>query len=178
LIAKMELRLVDGQGTNIGDALGTAVARLRKSTSESKIIILLTDGDSNAGSIAPEYAADLALRQKVAVYTVQIGNGDDVEVFRGYDLLGEPAYQRARYPVNPALLRDIASKTGGDSFVANDGLALEQSMRAILAKLEKTKMQAPVQSYLELFMGPLTLALALLFMEFVLRATWLRRDVA
>jgi Ca-activated chloride channel homolog len=54
LVSKMELGLVDGGGTAIGDAVGTAVARLRRSDARSKAIILLTDGDSNAGSITPE----------------------------------------------------------------------------------------------------------------------------
>src|SRR5690606_26802153 len=63
LVSKMDLGLVDGGGTAIGDAVGTAVARLRRSDARSKAVILLTDGDSNAGSITAEYAAHLAQTQ-------------------------------------------------------------------------------------------------------------------
>ena len=135
----MELGLIDGAGTAIGDAVGTAVARLRRSNARSKAIILLTDGDSNAGSIAPDYAAHLAQEQGVKVFTVQIGNGDDVDVQEGTDLFGQPKFVHAStFPTNPELLKRIASSTGGDAFIATDKKGLEQSMHAILDKLEKT----------------------------------------
>src|SRR5690606_13459514 len=60
LISRMELEMIESSGTAIGDALGVAVARLRRSEAESKAIILLTDGDSNAGNLDPSYAAHLA----------------------------------------------------------------------------------------------------------------------
>src|SRR5207244_11525586 len=94
LVEKMDLELIDGNGTAIGDAVGTGVARLRRSNARSKAIILLTDGDSNAGSIAPDYAAHLAQAQGVKVYTVQIGNGDDVDVQDGVDIFGQPKFVR------------------------------------------------------------------------------------
>ena len=56
----MELKLIDGSATAIGDATGVAVARLRRSQAQSKAVMLLTDGDNNAGQISPEYAAHLA----------------------------------------------------------------------------------------------------------------------
>src|SRR6185436_3116336 len=142
LVSKMELGLIDGNGTAICDAVGTGVARLRRSTARSKAIILLTDGDSNAGSIAPDYAAHLAQSQGVKVFTVQIGNGDDVDVQEGVDLFGQPRFAREHFPVNPELLRRMASTTGGDAFVATDKKGLEQSMHAILDKLEKTRFEA------------------------------------
>ncbi|MEO8876923.1 MAG: VWA domain-containing protein [Polyangiaceae bacterium] len=76
LVQKMELDLIDGNGTAIGDAVGTAVAHLRRSTARSKTIILLTDGDSNAGNVDAQYAAHLAQVQGVKVFTVQLVNGD------------------------------------------------------------------------------------------------------
>ncbi len=104
LVSRMELGLIDGNGTAIGDAVGTAVARLRRSNARSKAVILLTDGDSNAGSIAPDYAAHLAQTHAVKVYTVQIGNGDEVDVQEGVDIFGQPRYAREHFPVNPELL--------------------------------------------------------------------------
>src|SRR5262249_11349948 len=69
LVSKMDLDLISGGGAAIGDAVGTAVARLRRSNARTKTILLLTDGDSNAGEIAPEYSARLAQTQSVRVYT-------------------------------------------------------------------------------------------------------------
>jgi Ca-activated chloride channel family protein len=164
LVQRMELELIDGNGTAIGDAVGTGVARLRQSSARSKAIILLTDGDSNAGFIAPDYAAHLAQTQGVKVYTVQIGNGDQVEVQEGTDLFGQPRYVQAHFPINPELLKKIAADTGAEAFVANDKLALEQSMHTILDRLEKTRFEALSATSEDLFpflLGPAVLLLAL-----------------
>jgi Ca-activated chloride channel family protein len=175
LVSKMELGLIDGNGTAIGDAVGTAVARLRRSSARSKAIILLTDGDSNAGSIAPDYAAHLAQTQAVRVYTVQIGNGDDVDVQEGTDIFGQPRFVREHFPVNPDLLRRMSSTTGGDSFVANDKKGLEQSMHQILDKLEKTRFEAQAATMEDLFPFLLLPAVALLALEALIRVLIVRR---
>ena len=175
LVSKMELDLIDGNGTAIGDAVGTGVARLRRSSARSKAIILLTDGDSNAGSIAPDYAAHLAQTQAVKVYTVQIGNGDDVDVQQGSDIFGQPRFVRQHFPVNPELLRRMAQTTGGDSFVANDKKALEQSMHQILDKLEKTRFESQVATMEDLFPFLLFPAVALLALEALIRVLIVRR---
>lgn len=175
LVSKMELGLIDGNGTAIGDAVGTAVARLRRSTARSKAIILLTDGDSNAGSIAPDYAAHLAQAQGVKVFTVQIGNGDDVDVQDGVDLFGQPKFVREHFPVNPDLLRRIASTTGGDAFIATDKKGLEQSVHAILDKLEKTRFEAQAATMEDLFGFLLLPAVALIALEALVRLLIVRR---
>jgi Ca-activated chloride channel family protein len=175
LVQKMDLEIIDGNGTAIGDAVGVGVARLRRSTARSKAIILLTDGDSNAGAIAPEYAAHLAQTQGVKVYTVQIGNGDEVEVQDGFDLFGQPRFTRAHFPVNPELLKSIAGQTGGESFVANDKLALEKSMHAILDSLEKTRFEAQSATMEDLFPFLLTPAVFLVALEALVRLLVVRR---
>ena len=175
LVSKMELGLIDGNGTAIGDAVGTAVARLRRSNARSKAIILLTDGDSNAGSIAPDYAAHLAQTQAVRVYTVQIGNGDEVDVQEGTDIFGQPRFVREHFPVNPELLRHMSSLTGGDSFVANDKKGLEQSMHQILDKLEKPRFEAQAATMEDLFPFLLLPAVALLALEALIRVFLVRR---
>jgi Ca-activated chloride channel homolog len=175
LVSRMELGLVDGNGTAIGDAVGTAVARLRRSTARSKAIILLTDGDSNAGSIAPDYAAHLAQGQGVKVYTVQIGNGDDVDVQDGVDLFGQPRFVREHFPVNPELLRRIASTTGGDAFITTDKKGLEQSMHSILDKLEKTRFEAQAATMEDLFGLLLLPAVGLIALEALVRLLIVRR---
>ena len=175
LVSKMDLGLIDGNGTAIGDAVGTGVARLRRSNARSKAIILLTDGDSNAGSIAPDYAAHLAQTQAVKVYTVQIGNGDDVDVQDGTDIFGQPRFVREHFPVNPDLLKRMASTTGGDSFVANDKKGLEQSMHQILDKLEKTRFESQVATMEDLFPYLLVPAVVLLALEVLVRMFIVRR---
>jgi len=175
LVSKMELGLIDANGTAIGDAVGTAVARLRRSTARSKAVILLTDGDSNAGSIAPDYAAHLAQAQGVKVYTVQIGNGDDVDVQDGTDLFGQPKFVREHFPVNPELLKRMASTTGGDAFIATDKKSLEQSMHQILDKLEKTRFEASTSTMEDLFPYLLFPAVGLIALEALVRLLVVRR---
>ena len=142
LVSKIELGVIDSSKTAIGDAAGTAVARMRRSNARSKAVVLLTDGDSNEGAISPEYAAHLAQKEGVRVYTVQIGNGDDVDVQSGTDLFGQPVYVRKRFPVNPDLLRKMAHETDAEAFIATDRSGLQNSMHSILDHLEKTKFEA------------------------------------
>lgn len=175
LVSKMELDLIDGNGTAIGDAVGTAVARLRRSTARSKAIILLTDGDSNAGSVAPEYAAHLAQSQGVKVYTVQIGDGDEVDVQDGVDLFGQPHFVRTHFPVNPELLKKIAKDTGGLSYVATDKKSLSVSMHTILDTLEKTRFESQAATMEDLFPLVLFPAVFLLVVEAFVRAWLVRR---
>jgi len=175
LVSKMELELIDGNGTAIGDAVGTAVARLRRSSARSKAIILLTDGDSNSGSVAPEYAAHLAQSQGVKVYTVQIGDGDEVDVQDGVDLFGQPHFVRTHFPVNPELLRKIAKETGGLSYVATDKKSLSVSMHTILDTLEKTRFESQAATMEDLFPLLLLPAVLLFVLEALVRVWLVRR---
>jgi Ca-activated chloride channel homolog len=111
----------------------------------------------------------------VQVSTVQIGNGDEAEVQTGVDLFGQPRYARARFPVNPRLLRKIAEDTGGNSYVATDKTGLEESMQAVLDNLEKSRFSAATRSVEELFFAFLLPAAILLAIELLLRVLVLRR---
>lgn len=175
LVSKLTLRVIDDSGTAIGDALSTAVARLRRSDAQSKVIILLTDGDSNAGEVSPDFASQLAADNQCKVYTVQIGNGDEVDVEEGSDLFGHPRYVRQRFPVNPELLQRIADKTGGKAFIATDGRALSDSMHSILDQLEKTRFEAPRSSFEDLFPLFLLPGVVLIGLDVLLRAFMMRR---
>jgi Ca-activated chloride channel family protein len=141
----------------------------------SKVIILLTDGDSNAGRIAPDYAIDLATTVGAKTYTVQIGDGAEVDVQHGVDLFGQPMYVRRRYPTNPELLKKIAAKTGGQAFIATDAKALRRSFHSILDQLEKTRFEASVAHYEDLFALFLLPGVFLLGLEALLRSLFLRR---
>ncbi len=175
LVAKLELELIDGRATAIGDAVGVAVARLRHSTAKSRAVVLLTDGDNNAGRIAPDYAARLANKTGVKLYTVLIGSGEWTTVQDGFDLFGNPRYRRTKdNPANPELLERLASATGGEAYVATDAAALQDSLHQVLNELEKTKFSANYASFEDLFRflllpGVLLLALDALLRSFVLR---------
>lgn len=175
LVSRIEIGVIDQNRTAIGDAVGTAVARMRRSDARSKAIVLLTDGDSNEGVISPEYSAHLAKKEGVRVYTVQIGNGDAAEVETGTDLFGQPVYQRVPFPVNPELLRSISQETGGQAFIATDKSGLEKSMHSILDHLEKTKFESQAAAMEDLFPFLLGPAVVLIALEAIARLVLVRR---
>jgi Ca-activated chloride channel family protein len=175
LVSRLGLDLIDASRTAIGDALGVAIARLRRSQSASKAVILLTDGDNNAGEIAPEYAAHLATTVGARIYTVQIGAGDKAEVQEGFDLFGQPRYSTRIFPVNAELLEKIADETGGESYVATDAKGLQASLHDVLDRLEKTKFEAHVATFEDLYRFLLVPGVLLLALDAVARALILRR---
>lgn len=175
LVARMELTLIDPHGTAIGDALGVAVARLRRSTAKSKVIVLLTDGDNQGGSIAPEYAAHLANKISAQIYPIQIGSGELAKKLAGYDLFGQPRYQSVAYPTNPELLKKLAELTDGKMYVADDAEKLRESLHDVLDRLEKTMFEAAHATYEDLFRFFMLPGVVLLGLEALLLASWLRR---
>ena len=175
LVSQLTPNVIDGSKTAIGDALGVAVARLRRSDALSKVIILLTDGDNNAGRVAPDYAIELANTVGSKVYSIQIGDGAEVEVLQGHGPFGQPIYGRRTYPTNPELLERIATKTGGEYFVATDAKALRESFHDILDQLEQTRFEASVAHHEELFTLLLFPGALLIGLEALLRALFLRR---
>jgi Ca-activated chloride channel family protein len=176
LIGRMELDLIDGSATAIGDAVGVAAARLRRSQARSKAIILLTDGDAKGGKISPEYSAHLANTVGARLYTIQIGQGELAEVLdRRPDLFGQPRYVTVPFPVNPKLLQELAAKTGGATYVATDATALRASLHDVLNKLEKTKFESNVAHYEDLYRFVLLPGVLLLAGDALLRSLLLRR---
>jgi Ca-activated chloride channel family protein len=175
LVGKMELGAIDGGGTAIGDGLATALARLRHSQASSRVVILLTDGDNNAGSMSPEYATELARQLGVKIYSVQMGNGDAVDVEVDKDLYGRPVYERVRFPVRPEVLKKIAQDTGGEFWISTDTDQLRSSMHQILDRLTKTRFEAAAGDVIERFPLVLAPAVALVLIEALLRAIVLRR---
>lgn len=175
LVSKMEMQLIDGSATAIGDALGVAVARLRRSHAASKAVILLTDGDNNAGQVSPEYATHLASVVGAKVYTVQIGTGEMAQKLEGFDLFGQPHYVTVNFPVNPELLKKIAKQTGGRTYVATDATALQASLHDVLNQLEKTKFESTVASFEDLYRYLLLPGVLFVAVESLLRAFVFRR---
>jgi len=139
--------LVDGlragaieDGTAIGNALATAVNRLRDSDAQSKTVVLITDGDNNAGQVSPLEAARLAQALGIRVFPILVGKGGLVPYPVGTDLFGRPVYQPREYPVNPELLKTIARITGGTYASATDRSTLEHGLEDVLDRMEKTRL--------------------------------------
>lgn len=175
MVSSLSLELIDGGGTAIGDGLGTALNRLRRSDARSRVVVLLTDGANNAGHVDPREAAQLASALRCKVYTILVGTSEEAPVQQGVDLAGNPVYARARFAIDPQLLQDIATTSGGEFFRAADRAALAQSFHSILDRLERSRIADAGVRYGELYPIPALAALALLVIEALLSATRLRR---
>jgi len=160
-------------GTAIGDALATAVNRLRDSDAKSKVIVLMTDGSNNRGSIDPQKAATMAKEFGIKIYTVQVGRGGKVPY--PVKTFGFTRTQMVAIPVNPELLRSVAETTDGAFFVAGDSKGLEQVFERI-DDLERTELPGEqFVMYEEIYSSFVLPALLLLMMELLLRLFWLRK---
>jgi Ca-activated chloride channel homolog len=125
-------------GTAIGMGLATAVDRLRNSSSKSKVIILLTDGVNNVGTIDPRTALDIALAFKIKVYTIGVGTKGLANMPIGKDAFGNWVFDKVPVEIDENLMTEIATKTGGQYFRCTDNTALEKVYEQI-DRLEKSK---------------------------------------
>jgi Ca-activated chloride channel family protein len=190
MVGELRLGIVDGNGTAIGDGIAVALNRLcgeelRQMTeaakaaaaqpaapgakkppaaktpeadARSKVLIVLTDGEDNASKLSPEDAARLAQTLKVKVYTILAGN-NDAEAPGGH------------HTVNPKLLEEIASMTGGTPYLASDSRALRDRFQKILAELKRAPIHDRGLLYAELYRSFVWVAFALLAAEIALRLT-------
>lgn len=170
----LQLDQIDGRGTAIGNAVGVSLNRLKRSRAKSKVMILLTDGESNAGNVSPSQAADLASAMGVKIYPILMGVSSAAPVQRGTGVFGRAIFGTGNYPVNPELLDEMAQKTGGEFFLVSDREALEQSFHQILDALEKSDIEDAGRMYTELFPAFVGPALLFLLIE-LLFLLWLRR---
>lgn len=114
-ISSMYIGMIDPNYTAIGDALGVAAAHLKDSKAKSKIIILLTDGDSNAGTVEPVLAAKAAKAYNIRVYTVGTASAPEQDLFSSQT-----------DEINEGLLQEIAAQTGGQFYRAKNEAELKQ----------------------------------------------------
>lgn len=181
-LERMHIGIVDQSRTAIGSALGMAVNRLRSQTAKSKIVILLTDGENNSGSIGPLAAAEAASALGIRVYTIGAGregvvptpeldrNGNPVR-----DRNGQIYFTRVNSSVDFATLQKVADATGGKAYRATDTKLLE-SIYEEIDQLEKTEIKLNVTTlYRDVFHWPLAGALGLLGLELLLAHTRYRR---
>ena len=169
LVARLDTNTISGNGTAIGDAVGTAVARMQNTEAKSKVVILLTDGANTAGKRTPEYAIELANAVGCKLYTILIGEPDAGAKQKGRLI------RRSVSPTDPELLQKMADQTGGRAFVATDAQGLRDSMHAILDQLDKTQFEANVSHKEDLFPLLLLPGVVLLGVEALLRSLLLRR---
>lgn len=170
-LSELRLQMIDGRGTAIGNAIGTGLNRLKRSKAESRVLILLTDGDSNAGNISPEQAASIAQGLGIKIYSILMGDvADPRNAHPQRRLLGG-----ASFPVNPELLEAISASTGGQLFIATDRQGLEESFHAILNELERSKIDDPGKVFADLYPAFLFPALFLFIAATLLEALVFRR---
>jgi Ca-activated chloride channel family protein len=126
-----------GDTTAIGSALGLAVKRLKDIPAKSKIIILLTDGENNAGKLSPNEAAATAAALGVKIYTIAAGTRDEAPFPVKDPLWGTERLVYQRVPVDEESLKRIAQTTGGQFFRATDTRELRE-IYSTIDSLEKT----------------------------------------
>ncbi len=151
LLEKTEIGMVE-DGTAIGSAIVTGLNRLRQTEAPSKIIILLTDGENNAGKIDPLTAARMAAALKVKIYPVGIGSNQPVPYPAARDpRTGRTIYQNVLIPLNDRSLTEIAQTTEGKYFRAAETGTLEEIFH-LIDQMEKTPAESIVYTeYRELF---------------------------
>ncbi len=161
-------------GTAIGTALTTGVKRLNESRAKSKVVILLTDGNNNAGEITPEVAAEAAKEYKVTVYTIGAGSKGLVP-YPMVNAWGEKQYQMVEIDIDEELLEKVATTAGGRYFRATDTQSLKTIFQRI-DRMEKTEVEmAKYSEYKDLYPYFLSVALGLLLIETILANTICRR---
>jgi Ca-activated chloride channel family protein len=171
MLKELKSGMID-DGTAIGDGLATAINRLKDSEAISKVIILLTDGMNNAGSVDPYTAAELAKLYGIRVYTIGVGTYGTAP-FPVNTIFGTQ-YQQMKVEIDEKLLTTIANSSGGKYFRATSNQKLDEIYDEI-DKLERSKIEVTEFRHLHEEFYPLVAwALALLLLEFILRKTVFR----
>lgn len=158
-------------GTAIGIGLATAINRLKDSKTKSKIIILLTDGVNNVGSLDPISAAEIAKSYGIKVYTVGVGTNGMANFPVAKDANGNIVFQPQKVEIDEKLMQEIATITNGKYFRATDNKKLEAIYDEI-DRLEKSKItENRFMMFDEQFRPWLLIGLFLLALEMILSRT-------
>jgi Ca-activated chloride channel family protein len=163
IVSDLAIGDVPELGTAIGDGLALGLAQLRRSDAKSKVVILLSDGDTNwVTRFDPDQAARAAQEMGVKVYTLLVGS-ESSDLFGGMS-------------VNPATLRNIAATTGGEFFRAADYESFDKGFQTVRKKLDTTKRTVTERvPDKQLFIPFSALAALLIALELLLSHTRLRR---
>lgn len=167
---RLEIATREKDGTAIGSALTAALNRLREIKSRSKIVILMTDGQNNAGKIPPLTAAEAAQALGVKVYTIGVGTRGMAPI-PYIDPFGTKRYTQQPVDIDEDTLREISSRTHGRYYRADKTETL-RSIYDEIDRLEKTEVQVKkYQRYREVFPMFALPGLALLLLEIILSHT-------
>ena len=158
-------------GTAIGTGLATAINRLKDSKAKSKVIILLTDGVNNSGTIEPETASDIAKEFGIKVYTIGLGSNGMAQYPYSIAANGDFIFRMMKVEIDEQLMKNIAKNTGGKYFRASSNSKLETIYNEI-NKLETTEIkELKFYDYDEKYRPFLIFAGLLLLLEVGLRNT-------
>jgi Ca-activated chloride channel family protein len=175
-LERLDIGAIDPNSTAIGSAIATSLNRLRDSKSKSRIIILMTDGENNAGKIPPLTAAEAAKALGIKVYTIGVGTHGEARIAIGRDrITGRKIYQRQPVDVDEDTLKNIAAMTSAKYYRADSSETLNKIYDDI-DRLEKT--DAEVKKYTqfqELFPWVIASGLGTLLVEILLANTVWRR---
>ena len=156
-------------GTAIGVAIANGVNRLRNSDSESKVIILLSDGSNNVGSIDPISAAKIAKEYNIKVYTIGAGTNQSITQIPGRGFV--------RNEIDEDTLKGIAEVTNAKYFRATDKKSLSGIYREI-DNLEKSEITVSYfSSYQEIYIWFLIIGFFFLIISEILRAYYFRKVI-
>ena len=154
--------------------LATAINRLKDSKAKSRIIILLTDGVNNSGTIDPRMAADMAKEYGIKVYTIGIGTNGNAQFPYAKQPNGQFLYKMMPVEIDEGLMKEIAKKTDGKYFRATTNSKLKEIYDEI-NKLETTEIEEmKFYNYDEKYPPFVWLALGLLLVEVLARKTLYR----
>jgi Ca-activated chloride channel family protein len=172
-LERVKIGLVE-DGTAIGSALASAANRLKDKEAKSKIVVLLTDGDNNAGKVTPITAAEAAQALGIKIYTIGAGT-------RGFapmpvqDMFGRTMYRNVKVDVDEDTLKKIADVSKGQFYRATDTKTLNQIFEQI-DSLEKSKVEmSQYTQYRDLFPWFLAAGLGLLALQVALAQTFGRK---
>ncbi len=172
-LERVRIGLVE-DGTAIGSAVASAANRLKDKEAKSKIVVLLTDGDNNAGKINPPTAAEAAKALGIKIYTIGAGT-------RGFapmpmrDMFGRTVYRNVKVDVDEDTLKKIATISGAEFYRATDTKTLNEIFEQI-DKLEKSTVElSQYKQYRDLFPWFLGTGFALLALQVVLAESVGRR---
>ena len=172
-LERLRIGLVE-DGTAIGSAIASAANRLKDKEAKTKLIVLLTDGDNNAGKVQPLTAAEAAKALGIRIYTIGAGTEGEAP-FPLQNAFGRTVYRNVLVKFDEKTLSEIASITNGQYFRATDTNSLRKIFSEI-DKMEKTKVEVErTAQYRDLFQYVLIPGIACLLLEILLSQTVWRR---
>lgn len=128
LSQEVQINMTESEGTALGDALAVSINRLEQSNAKSKVVILLSDGDNNAGKVQPLEACQIAKEKQIKIYSI-IAASRNEQVPYGKDALGKPAmYENS---IDEATMKQMATTTQGAFFRADDAISLQKAFDKI-----------------------------------------------